>query len=111
MKHDRKPTLPEADRFEIIIGLDDFAQPVLGRAVAAIGVGVVTLDQGLEAGLDLLDAGVGLEPERIERLALGIADDAGLALAQPLTVRPCAGLATELAQQIERIFGPVGPGI
>src|SRR5215475_3170866 len=38
----------EADRLEIRIGLDDLAQPIFGRAIAAICVGVMTLHQRLE---------------------------------------------------------------
>src|SRR4051794_8207536 len=39
--------------FQIVIGLDDLAQPVLGGAVAAIGIGMMALHQGLETRLDL----------------------------------------------------------
>src|SRR5947208_17119322 len=35
-----------------IVGLDDLAQFLLRRAVAAVGVGMVALDQVLVAGLD-----------------------------------------------------------
>ena len=72
-------------------------QPVLGRAVAAIGVGVVALHQFLEARLDLRRRGVDLEPERVERLALGIADRARLRRA------PARSRAQALAEQSERI--------
>src|SRR5512133_2067634 len=63
----------EADRLEIRIGLDDLAQPIFGRAIAAVGVRMVAFDQRLELPLDLLRRGIRLEAERVERLALGIA--------------------------------------
>ena len=47
------PASDEASLLQIVISLDDFAQLVLGPLVAAIGVGVVALDQLLEPGLDL----------------------------------------------------------
>src|SRR6185312_9000842 len=86
----------ETDRLQIIIRLDDLDQAVLGRAVAAIGVGVVTLDQLLEARLDLHLAGAGLEAERVERLALGVAHRARF------HARLLLG-AKALAEQPERI--------
>src|SRR5690349_19672746 len=67
---------PDSDEtvvFHISERLDDLDESVRGRAVYAIGVGVVTLDQLLEARLDLHLAGAGLEAERVERLALGVA--------------------------------------
>ena len=60
------------------------------RAVAAIGVGMMALHQRLEPGLDLGRGGVGFKPERVERLALGIADDAGFAAAPVARLRPRA---------------------
>ena len=50
------PASDEASLLQIVIGLDDFAQLVLGARVAAIGVGVVALNQLLEARLDLVRA-------------------------------------------------------
>src|SRR5262245_14801348 len=44
----RQPSL-----LEIVIGLDDFAQLVLRARIAAVGIGMVALDQLLEARLDL----------------------------------------------------------
>ena len=66
----------EAGGLQIVIGLDDFTQLVFGAAVAAIGVGMMALHQFLEARLDVGAARVLLEPQRMERLALGIADGA-----------------------------------
>ena len=43
----------EASLLQIVISLDDFAQPVLGPLIPAIGVGMVALYQFLELGLDL----------------------------------------------------------
>src|SRR4051812_34938354 len=60
--------------FQIVIGLNDLAQPVLGGAIAAIRIGMVALHQGLETRLDLGAGSAELEAERVERLALGIAD-------------------------------------
>ena len=70
----------ETDRFEIIVGLDDFDQPVFGRAVAAIAVRMVPLYEVMKLGLDLDARGPDVEPERIERLALGVADSAAFGL-------------------------------
>src|SRR5215471_2416486 len=61
---------------------------------------MVTFHQRLETGLDLLDRRRSLQAERIERLALGIADRTGLRL-----VGPSAGGAAELSEHAERI-GP-----
>src|SRR4030081_1790035 len=47
------PVLAESDRAQVVVGLDDLAQAVLGGAVAAVGVGVEELHQGFIARLDL----------------------------------------------------------
>jgi hypothetical protein len=44
----------EADGLEVRIGLDDLAQPIFGRAIAAIGIGMMPLHQRLELPLDVL---------------------------------------------------------
>src|SRR5215470_10852964 len=62
----------EADRFQIIVGLDDLPQPILRGAVATIGVGMMPLHKRLEPRFDVLRGGVRLEPERVERFAFGI---------------------------------------
>src|SRR5690349_20350273 len=62
---------------------------------------MVPLHQLLEARLDLAALGVGLEPERMQRLALGIAHSAPLRLARIGLARPPA----ELAEHAERIIG------
>src|SRR6185437_11919848 len=90
------PRSAEADRFQIIVRLDHFDQPVLGRPVAPVGVGVVTFHQFLEPRLNLLRRSAHLEPERAERLALGIADRT-LLLALLLLI------AQAFAKQPERI--------
>ena len=36
----RAPGSAEADRFQVVVRLDDLDQPILGRAIAAIGVGM-----------------------------------------------------------------------
>ena len=69
-------------------------------AVAAVGVGVVALHQELEPGLDLGRRGVDLEPERVERLALGIADRA--AFPGLLACASRSGRA-ELGEHAERV--------
>src|SRR5215813_3489938 len=86
---------------QIIIRLDDLAQLILGGAVAAVGVGMMALHQLLEARLDLAALGVGLEPERMQRLALGVAHGAPLGLARVGLARPPA----QLAEHAERIVG------
>src|SRR5262245_46796533 len=89
----------EADRFEIIIGLDDLAQPIFRGAISAIGVGMMPLHERLEPSLDLLCGGIRFEPKRIERLALGITHPAGL-LAAP----PCASDTAEFPEKTEGII-------
>ena len=59
-------------RLEIIIRLDDLDQAILGGAVAAIGVGMVLLDQRLVFGLDGFERRIRTEPHHLQRLALGI---------------------------------------
>src|SRR5262245_21548786 len=66
---------------------------------------MVAFHQCLESALDLLQGGVGLEPERVERTALGVAHGADL---PPLAVRACTGWAAELAKHAERIAGELG---
>src|SRR5262249_57190172 len=93
----------EAVRLEIMVGLDDLAQPIFRGPIAAIGIGMMSLDQRLEPGLDLLGRGVRLEAERIERLALGIARRAELRQ-PPLGSTPCAGQSAELPEHAEGII-------
>src|SRR5262245_13353685 len=92
----------EADRLEIIVGLDDLPQALLGGAIAAIGVGVVALHQRLEPRLDLLRGGIRIEAQRVERLALGVARHAVLGW-PPRRAR--AGSFAELVEHPERIVG------
>src|SRR5262245_10613612 len=99
----------EAHRFEIVIGLDDLTQPVFGGTIAAIGVRVMALHQGLEANLDLNGGRPGLESERVERPSFGIVDDAALAPAQMLAVT--GGGGAKVAEQTERIVGTFEIGL
>src|SRR6202007_929059 len=59
-------------RLQIIIRLDDLDQAIFGRAVAAIGVGMVLLDQRLVLRLDLFQSRAGGKPHYLQRLALGV---------------------------------------
>ena len=105
--HPRDPAEHSAEtrRLQVIVGLDDLPQPVLGRPVAAVGVGMMALHQHLEPGLDIGALGIGFKAEHIERAALGIEYLAALA----------GGLAPDRrgraspAEQAERILGrPAG---
>src|SRR5262245_39281792 len=60
----------EARLLEIVIGLDDFPQLVLGPLVAPVGVWVVPLHQLLEAGFDPLAVGAFIQVQGLKRLAL-----------------------------------------
>src|SRR5262249_60934757 len=67
-------------RLQIIVGLDDLDQAILGRAVAAIGVRVMLLHQRLVLHLDVFQRRLGAEPHHLQRLALGIEYLASLGL-------------------------------
>src|SRR5262249_49150981 len=60
----------EASLFQIVIGLDDLAQLVLGLLVAPVCIGMVQLYQFLELCLDVLPRCAGVEVQGIERLFL-----------------------------------------
>src|SRR5205823_11511704 len=60
---------------------------------------MMPLHQDLETDLDLGRGGFGFEPQYVEGLALGVANDAGFAAPQTLAV----GSAPEMAKQAERI--------
>src|SRR5215813_12440393 len=60
----------EPSLLEIVIGLDDFTQLVLGPLVAAVSIGVVLLHELLEAGLDLRAIYTLVQAQRFEGLAL-----------------------------------------
>src|ERR1043165_1766945 len=92
----------ELRRLQVIVGLDDLAQAILARAVAAVRVGMVALHQLLEARLDPGRLGVGLEPERVERLALRVAHRARF-YHRPFDARARTG--PELTQHLEWIVG------
>src|SRR5438309_2611085 len=105
------------NRFQIVVGLDDVAQPILAGAVAAIGVRMVALHQGLESRLDVGRSGVRFKPEHAERLALRVADRAALRR-RALETRPPRPAGPDLAKYAERIHGAVlaiearcGPGL
>src|SRR5262245_11205683 len=68
--HRPRAASAEAGRLQVIVGLDDLAQAILAGAVAAIGVGMMPLHQELEARLDVGLLRVGIETERVQRLAL-----------------------------------------
>src|ERR1700690_506460 len=87
----------EPGRFQVIVRLDDLDQPILGRAIAAIGVGMKLLHQFLEAHLHLMRGGANVEPEPIERLTFGVADRPGGLRARLLLA------AQTFAEQAERI--------
>src|SRR6266851_778947 len=111
--------------FKIIIRLDDFDQAIFGGAVAAIGVGMVLLHQGLVFRLDGLERRVRTEPHHLQRLALGVEYLSGLDLGLaggPAWTRPPAAATVELAEHAERIgrafqiglgtaLAPLGAGI
>src|SRR5262245_6307750 len=65
---------------------------------------MMALHQRLEPGLDLLRCDVAFEPERLERLALGISHRAGLGARR---IGPGSGGAAELPEHAERIYGAV----
>src|SRR5579859_2308099 len=106
----------ETGFLEIVVSLDDGAQLVLRGAVAAIGIGMMAFYQLLEARLDVVGARAFFEPERMQRLALGVAHGAPLGLG----ARTCGtgSGATELPQDVEGIVGdeallksPAGPSL
>src|SRR5690242_7378553 len=90
------------NRLQIIIRLDDLDQTILGGAVAAIGVGMVLLDQRLVLGLDVLKGGFGGESHHLQRLALGVHHLAGFGLGLGARSRPPAAAAVELGEHAER---------
>ena len=55
--------LAESGGFQIVVGLNDLPEAVLGGAVAAVGIGVKLLDQRLVAGLDFAAAFAAVEVE------------------------------------------------
>src|ERR1700748_2658484 len=77
---DSSPRLGADHRLEIIIRLDDFDQAILGGTVAAIGVGMVLLDQRLVFRLDVFQRGVRSETHHLQRLALGVEYFSGFGL-------------------------------
>src|SRR4029079_7514911 len=92
---------------EIIIRLDDLDQAVLGGAVAAIGVGMVLLNQRLVLGLDVLEAGFGGETHHLQRLALGVHHLAGFGLDLGARSGAPAAAAVKLGEHAEGIGGAV----
>src|SRR6185437_13487033 len=93
---------------QIIVRLDDLDQAVFGRTVAAIGVGMVLLDQSLVLVLDVFQGRVRTEPHHLQRLALGIEDLSGLGFGRGVGTRAeaCAA-ATELGEHAEGIGGTI----
>src|SRR5215510_2669070 len=79
-------TSDEARLLEIVIGLDDFPQLVLGPLVTPVGVGVMALHQLLEAVLDLVAVSALTEPQRLQRFLLqGLESAHRLGLVAPET--------------------------
>src|SRR5262245_57435046 len=75
-----QPVSNEPSLLEIVIGLDNFAQLILRARIPAIGIGVVTLHQLLEAALDLLPGGFRTKIEGFEGLQFqGLEPAPGLA--------------------------------
>src|SRR5258705_4070703 len=96
----------EADRLQIIVCLDDFDEAILGRAVAAIGVRMMPLHEFMEARLDFEPCCTEFQTERIEGLALGIAD--GTAFRLPGGSRIRASMPAQFAEQRKRIDAILG---
>src|SRR3984885_4075391 len=93
-------------RLEIIIALGHLDRATLGRAVPAIGVGMVLLHQRLVFGLDGFERRIGAEPHHLQRLTLGVEDLSGLDLGfagSAAGTRPPAAAAVELGEHTERI--------
>src|SRR5205085_8824709 len=104
---DRRALGPSSAEFrglEIVIRLDDLAQAILQRAIAAVRVRMVAFHEFLEARFDLSCGRIDLQPERIERLALRVADGARFRRG-PLDAR--AGASAEFAQYLEWIARPI----
>src|SRR6266481_7691612 len=106
----------ETGLLEVVIGLDDLTELVFRGAIAAIGIGMMALHEFLESRLDVGAGRAILQPERVKRLALGIAHGAPLGLGTRLC-RTGARTA-ELPQDVERILGakalfkrPTGPSL
>src|SRR3981081_2263171 len=96
--------------FEVIVGFDDLDQPVLGRAVAAIGVGMMLLHQRLVFRLHRFQRRIAAQAHHLQRLALGIEHLAGFRLGlfrAGTRTWPPAAAAVELAEHRERIGGAV----
>src|ERR1700760_261941 len=92
-------------RLQIVVGLDDLDQAILGRAIAAIGIGVMLLHQRLVLGLDVVQRRIRAEPHHLQRLALGVEHFAGFDLGLGAGARPGppATAAVEFAEHAERI--------
>ena len=93
-----------------MVSLNNLSQPVFGAAVAAIGVGVQLLHQGLVAGLDLAAGLVAVKVEGGEGAALQIAQRPalgspfGLAWAVPPPKMPKG--SAKAADQVKRVSRP-----
>src|SRR5258708_16814405 len=59
--------------------------------------------QHLESQLDIVRARVRLKPEHLQRLALGVADDLGLAATQVLALALVPGAGAQVAEHSKRI--------
>src|SRR5262249_20298541 len=97
-------------RLQIIIRLDDLDQPILGRAVAAVCVGMMLLYQRLVFQLDFLKRRVGTEPHHLQGFPLCVEDFSRFSLRLSAGTGAPAAAAVELAEQAERIGGTVEIG-
>src|SRR5208282_5949484 len=114
----RKPPGRSAETggLQVIIGLNDLPKPIFRTPVAAVGVGMMPLYQGLELSLDIGPFGVGFKAEHVEGAALRIENLAALGRGPRMAGPGGAGLA----EQRERVlggpaggagFGPTAPGV
>src|SRR5260221_14212309 len=87
---------------EVAIGLDVFPQFIFRGAITAIGVGMVAFHQLLEPRLDVRTGRAILQPERVKRLALGVAHGAPLGLGARLC--RTGARTSELPQDVEPIL-------
>src|SRR6476646_9248794 len=94
----------KADRFQIIVGLNDLTQAIFRGAVAIVGIGMMPLHQGLELGLDLGRRGFVLDAKRVACLALGIVHNPRFTPAGLFAL----GAGATMTEQAERLGGCPG---
>ena len=119
-----RPARPsdEPRLLQIVIGLDDLAQLLLRRTVAAVAVGMVALDQFLEPGLDLLARRLSRQAQRLAATCAPAASACGWPLGSALggwrpamrrTARGLAGLGKPRRFRRPRLPSrvPLRPGV